>query len=78
MKKRTRKHDPDMPVGKLTRIPDFLPPPEELLPVKEPIKVTLTLDAETVASFKEMAEASGGKYQRMMREVLKFYSMKFG
>ena len=53
MKKR-KKIDPDMPIGKLTVVPDFLPPPEELAKAKTVI-TTIGLDAETIAYFKREA-----------------------
>jgi len=39
-------------------------------------KITLDVDAETVAFFKEQAKRHGTKYQRMMREVLKGYAKR--
>ena len=48
--------DDDMPVGKLTRIPDFLPPPEELvMPDEKTIKVTISLSQASVAFFKRQS-----------------------
>jgi hypothetical protein len=74
MKKR-KGIDPDRPVGNLTIIPDYLPPPEELLPPGSRLKVTLALDEESVDFFKKQARRHGGKYQRMMREVLRRYAL---
>ena len=70
--------DPDMPIGKITKVPDFLPPPEELVKAKTIIITTIGLDAETIAFFKKEAEKRGGKYQRMMREVLRRYAKHYG
>ena len=69
--------DKDMPVGELTRIADFLPSPEELLPREEAVKITLSVDAETLQFFKAVAKGTGTKYQRMMREVLKGYAKRY-
>ncbi len=67
-----------MPVGNLKRVVDFLPPPEELLPKSEMERVTIELEKETVEFFKAKAKlVPGGKYQRMMREVLKGYARKY-
>lgn len=67
-----------MPIGKLTIVPDFLPPPEKLLPKSEMQKVTIEIDKETVDFFRDQAKTvSGGKYQRMMREVLRIYARKY-
>ena len=81
MKKNTKKSktkSSDEPIGDLNRITDFLPPPQELLPQEEVIKITLTVDIDTIEIFKEMAGKHGTKYQRMMREVLKGYAKKYG
>ncbi|MFA5975803.1 MAG: BrnA antitoxin family protein [Elusimicrobiota bacterium] len=68
--------DPDAPVGKLKIIPNFLPPPHELLPPGSKIKITIELDEECVDFFKEQARRHGGKYQRMMREILRLYAAR--
>ena len=63
----------DMPIGKLTVIPNFLPPPDQLILPGEIVKITISLDQESLLFFKEMAEKFGTKYQRMIREVLRRY-----
>ena len=79
MKKRKKaKIDPDMPSGKLTIIPDFLPPPSEMAKARTKIITTMALDAETIAFFKREAKKRGTKYQRMMRECLKRYADHYG
>ncbi len=78
MKRKNKKIDPNMPQGKLTVIPDFLPPPEELFPNDGTMKITIALDAKTLKFFKEYAGKSGLKYQRIIREVLKGYARKYG
>ena len=72
-----KKIETDKPVGKLTRIPDFLPPPSELAPKEETVKVTLSVDKGTLIFFRSAAKDTGTKYQRMMREVLKGYASKY-
>jgi hypothetical protein len=67
----------DEPMGELHVIPDFLPPPEELFPKREGIKVTLIVDRDSVDFFRNRAHQSGLKYQRMMREVLREYSHRY-
>jgi predicted DNA binding CopG/RHH family protein len=71
-----KKADPNIPVGKLSVVADFLPSPEKLFPKEEMQKITLDVDAETVGFFKEQAKRHGAKYQRMMREVLKGYAKR--
>jgi predicted DNA binding CopG/RHH family protein len=79
MKKKTKnkKINDDRPVGKLTRVPDFLPAPEELMPPENVTKITITIDVDTIEFFKKVAKKNGTKYQRMMREVLKGYARRF-
>jgi uncharacterized protein (DUF4415 family) len=77
MKKKISNRDEDMPVGKLTRVENFLPPPEELFPKSEKKKITLEIDDDTVSFFKSKAKQTGTKYQKMMREVLKGYAKKY-
>jgi predicted DNA binding CopG/RHH family protein len=74
MKKKTLS---DLPVGELKQIFDFLPAPSELFPVEDVVKITLSVDSETLKFFKSNAKLSGKKYQRMMREVLKGYATKY-
>ena len=77
MKKKIQNRNDNLPVGKLTRIENFLPSPEELFPRVEKKKVTLEIDDETVSFFKSKAKQTGTKYQKMMREVLKVYAKKY-
>ena len=73
MKKKIQ--DENMPVGKLTRIPDFLPPPEELVVPDNPtVKVTINLNRSDVDFFKKEADRLGSKYQRIIRVVLMKYA----
>ncbi len=73
-----KQKDNNEPVGMLKPIPDFLPPPEQLLPNEETIKITVALDAKTLKFFKSYATKSGQKYQRLIREVLKGYARRYG
>ena len=66
-----------MPVGKLVRIADFLPPPGELAVPEETVKVTITLDRASVEFFKQAAQKHGTKYQRMIREILDHYASRY-
>ena len=74
MKQRTRSHE-DMPSDQARVIEDYLPPPEVLLPPGSKLKITIELDAESVDFFRKQAHLHGGKYQRMMREVLRRYAL---
>lgn len=72
-----RKIDPDMPIGKLTRVKDFLPPPEELVFPEETIKVTISLSRLSVEFFKQQAKKQHVKYQQMIRELLDRYAIQY-
>lgn len=78
MRRKEKIKDHNQPQGKLTPIPDFLPPPEQLVPSEETIKITVAVDSKTLKFFKEYAKKSGLKYQRIIREVLKGYARKYG
>ena len=69
--------DEDFPVGKLKRIPDFLPPPEELAKAPRLVRVTIELDLNSIRFFQRQAVKHNTKYQRMIREVLKRYAERF-
>ncbi len=77
MKKRAKDKYRDMPIGKLTVIPDFLPPPDQLILPGQAVKITISLDQESLLFFKEMAAKLGTKYQRMIREVLRRYAQAY-
>jgi predicted DNA binding CopG/RHH family protein len=74
--KKKQKIDPDMPIGKLTRIPDFLPSPAELAAsiAKDNVRITVELSRASVNFFKKEAGRHHTKYQRMIRQVLDRYA----
>ena len=72
-KMKRKKQDHDLPIGHLTKVADFLPPPESLLIPEETTKITLSLDKRSLQFFKDQAEKLGTKYQKMIREVVRGY-----
>jgi predicted DNA binding CopG/RHH family protein len=72
-----RRIDRDMPIGKLTQIPNFLPPPEELVFPEKTVKVTLALNHSSVEFFKAQAKKHGDKYQRMIRTLIEQYVSRY-
>ena len=58
-------------------IPNFLPPPEQLIFKEDAIKVTITLSARSVLFFKTEAAKRGVQYQRMIRRLLDAYVEAF-
>ncbi len=71
MRKRTI--DPDVPVGKVTVVKDFLPPPHKLVFPTATVKVTISLNQGTIDFFKYQAKKHRTKYQKMIRAVLHEY-----
>lgn len=74
MAKRT---DWDMPIGKLTRVKDVLPPPSELVVPRNEVKVTLALSRRSIAFFKSQARRNHTKYQRMICELVDRYAAHY-
>lgn len=66
-----------MPVGRLTRVKDFLPSPGELVTSEEAVKVTISLKKKSVEFFKHRAQQYHTKYQKMIRELLDKYAMQY-
>jgi hypothetical protein len=71
MREKIRYTDEPMKVGRT--LPDFLPPPEQLIFKEDAIKVTITLSARSVLFFKTEAAKRGVQYQRMIRRLLDAY-----
>lgn len=66
-----------MPIGKLTRVKNFLPPPSELVMPDPTVKVTISLNRSSVEFFKKQAEKYNTKYQKMIRELLDQYVSRY-
>ena len=69
--------DRNLPIGRLTRIKDTLPPPGELVIPEETIKVTLLLSKFSVGFFKRKAGQYHTKYQKMIRELVDRYAEQY-
>jgi predicted DNA binding CopG/RHH family protein len=52
----------------------FLPPPDELVPRAENVKVTLSLSRRSVHFFKRAARKPRVPYQRMIRALVDAYT----
>ena len=62
------------PLGKLRVIPDFLPPPAQLVFRETGVKVTIALSKRSVEFFKNEARKHKTQYQRMIRQLLDAYA----
>ena len=60
-------------------VEDFLPPPEELVPKPDTVKVTIGLSKPTIKDFfKTRARQNHTQYQKMIRRLLDLYASRFG
>jgi hypothetical protein len=71
MKEKIRYTDEPMEMGRV--LPDFLPPPDQLVFKEDAVKVTITLTSRSVFFFKTEAAKRGISYQRMIRRLLDAY-----
>lgn len=62
--------------GKMKLIDDFLPPPEELVFKKSTVKVTITLQKDSIDFFKKEAQRLNTSYQGMIRNLLREYAQR--
>jgi hypothetical protein len=74
---RTRITYTDEPIGPMRVIPDFLPPPEELVFREEAVKVTIALSQRSVEFFKAEARRHNIPYQKMIRRLLDPYAERY-
>jgi hypothetical protein len=65
----------DEPIGPVKVLPDFLPPPEELVFKEDTVKVTIALRRESVEFFKREARKHDTQYQKMIRRILDAYAI---
>ncbi len=71
------KFDLDLPSGKITRVKDFLPPPEELMASDRTVKITLRLSESSIRFFKQYAQKYHTKYQKVIRRLVDTYAKRF-
>jgi predicted DNA binding CopG/RHH family protein len=64
-------------LGKLSVVKDFLPPPHELVPRDDGVKVTISLSKRSVDFFKAHASRSNVSYQKMIRNLLDRYASRY-
>lgn len=66
-----------MPIGKLTVMEDFLPPPEELVFKQSKKRTSIELHESTLDFFKKKAKELDVPYQVMIRQLLDNYANKY-
>ena len=67
----------DMPIGKLTKVEDFLVSPDKLVMPDNSVKITLRVSKTSMEFFKQQAKKHHTKYQKMIRSLLDRYSKKY-
>ena len=63
-------------IGRVRVIADFLPPPEQLVPREDSVKVTLSLSRRSLDFFKREAKKQRVPYQRMIRSLVDLYAAR--
>ncbi|HYQ07520.1 MAG TPA: hypothetical protein VER26_11155 [Xanthobacteraceae bacterium] len=61
-------------IGRLRVVEDFLPPPADLVPREDNVKVTLSLSRRSLDFFKREARKRRVPYQRMIRALVNTYA----
>ncbi len=65
--------DPAETIGDVTIIADFLPPPEQLVPKKNTVKVTMEFTKKSIDFFKREADCHNVSYQEMICNLVDIY-----
>jgi predicted DNA binding CopG/RHH family protein len=63
----------DAPIGKLTVIEDFLPPPSQLVRKADTVKITSEYTRSSIDFLKKEARKANVPYQRMLRALIDRY-----
>lgn len=66
--------DPAEPIGEVTIVKDFLPSPEQLVPRKKTVRVTMEFTQESIDFFKREAKRHNASYQAMIRNLVDAYA----
>ena len=64
-------------LGKLEIVPDFLPPPEDLVLKDEGVRVTVSLTKRSVEFFKAHASRANVSYRKMIGNLLEAYADRY-
>lgn len=61
-------------IGKLIRVPDFLPPPSRLAHREKKVKISLNVSRGSFNFYRRAASKTGIGYQKLMRAALDAYA----
>jgi predicted DNA binding CopG/RHH family protein len=67
----------DEPMGEQRIIKDFLPSPDQLVLHEENVKITISLKKSSVEFFKKEAQKHHTSYQKMIRQVIDWYTKHY-
>lgn len=62
------------PIGDVTIVGDFLPSPDQLIPKKTTVRVTMEFTKESIEFFKREAQHHNASYQAMIRNLVDVYA----
>ena len=65
-------------VGELRRVAGMLPPPDQLVPLDDTVKVTFAPSHHSVAFFEREAAKQRVPYQQMIRALVDAYARRMG
>jgi hypothetical protein len=70
--------DPAEPMGNVTIVDDFLPPPEQLVPKKNTVRLTLDFTKESIEFLQREAQSQDASYEVMIRKLVDVYVQQQG
>jgi hypothetical protein len=70
--------DPAEPMGNVTIVDDFLPPPEQLVPKKNTVRLTLDFTKESIEFLQREAQSQDASYEVMIRKLVDAYVKQQG
>jgi hypothetical protein len=66
------------PIGNVTIVDDFLPPPEQLVPKKNTVRLTLDFTKESIEFLQREAQSQDASYEVMIRKLVDAYVQQQG
>jgi hypothetical protein len=70
--------DPAEPIGNVTIVDDFLPPPEQLVSKKNTVRLTLDFTKESIEFLQREAQHQNASYEVMIRKLVDAYVQQQG
>ena len=70
--------DPAEPIGNVTIVDDFLPPPEQLVAKKNTVRLTLDFTKESIEFLQREAQSQDASYEVMIRKLVDAYVQQQG